>query len=393
MIVAPGAALGYKICKGKMNKGAIWIITIITILLVCTETLLIVPMYYEYKYSADLEYFYSQRQGAFIHDTVISLVFGLLGIFWASNVLNKNTDKEEKYDIENIDGVKNQSKVKKNTFKISEKQKEELEKVKKVFDNLNVYEKKDAVGKEKIIQGLVEEGIENPEKLFNKYKRHNIIKKYKDNYYFVSKNAVFLSKQYWIWLVIIVIIAVNVSNINNENYNNSVSNEIATEKTNSDIRKKYFINNTNLSFENPSDYIDYTPGEYKESSYGYYTKSNGMAEISFDVISKEIYNNNFDAFIQDREDNIKEFVKENYKVSDGVKSERTSIGTYENVYKMQFPFSFEGIKYEAFIYEIETENYYIEVFADSLKNNAKQNEEEFKNVIVTLKEGTEVNAY
>lgn len=118
-----------------------------------------------------------------------------------------------------------------------------------------------------------------------------------------------------------------------------------------------------------------------------------MAEISFDVISKEIYNNNFDAFIQDREDNIKEFVKENYKVSDGVKSERTSIGTYENVYKMQFPFSFEGIKYEAFIYEIETENYYIEVFADSLKNNAKQNEEEFKNVIVTLKEGTEVNAY
>lgn len=415
-LIAPGAAYGYIRFKGKRKKPAIAIVLISALVVICLEILVLLPAYYSQKYEEiDFSYFYGEGKSGLIHDLCMSALFGLLGVGTTLKMLNDGTDAEEKYDANNqvksSDDSRFAAENSGNNVKLSKANKEEVEKVKKVFEDLNVFGKQDAVEKEKIIEGLTAEGIEEPEKLFKKYRKWDIIKKYKDKYYFVSNNVMYLSKNYWIGLIIIVIIvtlSASLNDIDNDNKENNSANDTTvisdiaeTSDTTApmtyeeyrdsiDVPDVYIVNNTNLSFNNANnEYLEVTNEDEMQYPFGYYSNSDGTAEFSVTVYSKE----NISVGLEGVLEGETEYLKEDYDLEDNVEFTKLNGKSYENTYIGKFEKMFpntntEGEYWDLIFnaYIVETENYIVEIVFDTERDYAEENIADFDDVLNTLNE-------
>ena len=181
IFIAGGAYYGYKLCKGKVTKKLPIIIMLISIIIVAITSLLIIPiiLIHTEGYNVNIEtikYLYqdSEFKAGIIRDTVIAVVFTIIG----GGVITANIKKElEEGKIDN----------KAITPEEFEKQKEQaIEQIKPIFEKYNATAKGHTIEKIELEAELEEKGIDK--KLLDILKSVEIVKKEKGKLYYNQEN-------------------------------------------------------------------------------------------------------------------------------------------------------------------------------------------------------------
>ena len=80
ILVGMGAIKGYTIFKGKFTKKTKILISIISLIILVSVELIVLPLIYTVAYSVDLKAFYTEMRSGIIHDLIFTILFGLIGI-------------------------------------------------------------------------------------------------------------------------------------------------------------------------------------------------------------------------------------------------------------------------------------------------------------------------
>ncbi len=362
-IIALGALKGYQLFKGKITKAIKPIIVIITLLIVVFVNLVVVPYFISYSNDMDLSYIYSNLQDELMHDLLLSILFAILGIGISISYINKtlieNNAINDKEDILNKSETLKQAQI---DSQLKSEDKQNLDMVRKIFNELNATSKNSAIEKELILEKLT---CENPEKLFKKYKTLDVIRKYKGKYYYQSKNEIFLTKNYWIWFVIFITIMVFVNIYNDDtNYNTTYDNDSSYLESSTTYSDYTFANDT----------LQITPAlnwSITEETYDSITlqSSNGNSALSIyfydtddfadDISLDEINTNEIEALEEYYSLESDELVTEKYKILEN------------EAYKYSFDSLSEGYKISGNFYVVKTDKYLIEISAISLRSKAE----------------------
>ena len=181
IFIAGGAYYGYKICKGKVTKKLPIIIMIISIIIVALTSLLIIPviLLHTEGYNVNIEtikYLYqdSEFKAGIIRDTVIAVVFTIIG----GGVITANIKKElEEGTIENKE---------QNKEEFEKLKQEAIKQIKPIFEKYNAVTKDHTIDKIELEAELEEKGIDK--KLLDILKSVEIVKKEKGKFYYVLEN-------------------------------------------------------------------------------------------------------------------------------------------------------------------------------------------------------------
>lgn len=183
IFIAWGALKGYILMKGTIDLKLPTIITIVSLICVSVAVLIIIPFMLLYKegYAVSIENFQilyetSSFTSALIKDYIISVVFTLLGISGVvSNIRNQIlANKDVKIDFSN------QS--------VNNLQKENIKAFKEVFLKYNAFSKKNTISKDKVLEEVKIDTIDQEKICFRNLKIGQYIKKYHGNYYWSLKN-------------------------------------------------------------------------------------------------------------------------------------------------------------------------------------------------------------
>lgn len=183
-IIAGGEFLGYKICKGKIDKKLPIIIMVIAVIIVMVTTLAIIPALLIQKQGLPVSitnvqklYGSSEFSTAITKDCIISVVFTILG----ASIITSNIKKQ----LENNDGKEVKIQFS-NNENINKMIKESIEELKPIFEKYEATTPDKAMMKEEVLAEISED---RGAKIRFKYlKQMGIIKKYKGKYYY-SKEA------------------------------------------------------------------------------------------------------------------------------------------------------------------------------------------------------------
>ena len=380
ILVGMGAIKGYTIFKGKFTKKTKILISIISLIILVSVELIVLPLIYTVAYSVDLKAFYTEMRAGIIHDLIFIILFGIIGIAYSISKISTILAKQE------LEKNKNGEKVTAEELRETEinnslanETKKDLEVLRRVFEKLNAQDKKTAVEKQLILEELEKENVEKPEKLFKNYKRLDIIRKSKGKFYYSKNSEVFATKSYWGWFIVIIIIisltnAMN--NIDNDtDYDNSSNtNTIVSNQT----ETIYDFGGQNITVTLPKGYsISVQEGLHmfeNESAYGIifvYSKSELAEGLT----------------LADCPPSIEEYIYGIYPVEEQKNMEAYN-GLNKNAYKLSFD-TLEGIyKIKVNSYIVETENYIVEMHGVSEANEASKNEVEFENMLNSVVEKT-----
>lgn len=183
-IIAGGEFLGYKICKGKIDKKLPIIIMVIAVIIVMVTTLAIIPALLIQKQGLPVSitnvqklYGSSEFSTAITKDCIISVVFTILG----ASIITSNIKKQ----LENNDGKEVKIQFT-NNENINKMIKESIEELKPIFEKYEATTPDKAMIKEEVLAEIPED--RGAKIRFNYLKQMGIIKKYKGKYYY-SKEA------------------------------------------------------------------------------------------------------------------------------------------------------------------------------------------------------------
>lgn len=183
-IIAGGEFLGYKICKGKIDKKLPIIIMVIAVIIVMVTTLAIIPALLIQKEGLPVSvtnvqklYGSSEFSTAITRDCIISVVFTILGASIVTSTIKKQ--------LENNDGKEVKLQFN-NNENINKMIKESIEELKPIFEKYEATTPDKAMTKEEVLAEVSED--KGAKIRFNYLKQIGIIKKYKGKYYY-SKEA------------------------------------------------------------------------------------------------------------------------------------------------------------------------------------------------------------
>ena len=209
-IIAGGEFLGYKICKGKIDKKLPIIIMIIAVIIVIVTTLAIIPVLLIQKEGLPVSvtnvqklYGSSEFSTAIIRDCIISVVFTILGTSVVTSTIKKQ--------LENNDGKEVKLQFN-NNENINKMIKESIEELKPIFEKYEATTPDKAMMKEEVLAEISED--KGAKIRFNYLKQIGLIKKYKGKYYYskeVETNPEKRQKKYaknFITFIIVIIIGV-----------------------------------------------------------------------------------------------------------------------------------------------------------------------------------------
>ena len=170
-IIAGGEFLGYKICKGKIDKKLPIIIMVIAVIVVMVTTLAIIPALLIHKQGlpvsiANVQKLYgsSEFSTAITRDCIISIIFTILG----ASIITSNIKKQ----LENNDGKEVKIQFS-NNENINKMIKESIEELKPIFEKYEATTPDKAMMKEEVLAETSEykgkyyyskEAENNPEK-------------------------------------------------------------------------------------------------------------------------------------------------------------------------------------------------------------------------------------
>ena len=181
IFIAGGAYYGYKLCKGKVTKKLPIIIMLISIIIVAITSLLIIPiiLIHTEGYNVNIEtikYLYqdSEFKAGIIRDTVIAVVFTIIG----GGVITANIKKElEEGTIDNKE---------QNPEEFEKLKQQAIVQIKPIFEKYNAIAKEHTIDKIELEAELEEKGIDK--KLLDILKSVEIVKKEKGKFYYYSEN-------------------------------------------------------------------------------------------------------------------------------------------------------------------------------------------------------------
>lgn len=167
VFIALCAYAGYKKFNGPKNKGAVWIIVLVSLVVVTIANFVIIPIFYLAKdgFAINMTYykwFFSSSDlvAAMVKDYLFSILFAVLGIQGVARSIKDEVSTQEDYPRKNT---------------------EPLAKIKHIFSKYNALDRENAIPKEAVLNEL---DAANPKSIFQTYCSQRIIRKYKGNYYF-----------------------------------------------------------------------------------------------------------------------------------------------------------------------------------------------------------------
>lgn len=278
-VVAIAALKGYELLKGKVDKKLPFIIAIVSVLAITVATLIVIPNLLLVKEIgttsvANFKMLYADSEftSALIGDYITSLLFTILGMGGVISSINKQ--------------VKNGSTKIDLNYKEEKISEEEKEKIKKIFEKYNAFDKNNAISKEVLLREL-----ENDEESINYLVSIGVIKLYKKNYYYSLKKQNNMVKT-WIIIGVVFVILLLVGIFANTDSNKSELNDSSEKRE--------------ITYTIPKDFQEYAYDD--ESGKGWYylpnkdlTGESGFIDVSY-AESEESFTD-FDA------------VKENMKLS------------------------------------------------------------------------------
>ena len=374
MIISLGALKGYKIFKGKIAKPMKTIVVIISLLIVIFSNLVIIPSWLAVKNDFTIEYMYENEEikSAILRDLAVSVLFAILGISLAITNINKtlmeNGLLEDQKEI-----MKKAEELQRMQIdnKLNEKEKQEINVVREVFESLNATNKKCAISKEEIISKMT---LENNEKVFKKFNSRGVIVKYKGKYFYDKSKEVFLTKQYLVTYIIIFIIIVSAFSIMSVDNTEPIS---IDNDLNIPVIENYVFDDGSFSMEISSDW------EEEKNNYGtlYMQNTTDGTELIIIHTNKE----DIDFSLEDYRDLIGEYVGTIYEIeSEGTVEECKINGN--RAYSLSFDILYSGRKLTLVAYCVETENYLLEIYTFSARSKVEENKIEFLSILNTLEE-------
>ena len=385
MVIAFGALKGYEICKGKMTKSVKIIITVISILLVVLTTLVFIPFLLALEHNSSVNVLYASKEfmNALYRDLAISVFFAILGITASYPYINR---KLQDNGVQVIDPeiVKKQDEIREIELnnKLKEPVKEELKIVKTAFEELNALTPENAISENEIIAKL---NKPNAEKIFKKFRSKKIIVKFGNKYYYNKNNESNLlrisTKATVIITAIICIsclligIGISAFNLNNNNLKNV---------------REYSIQNNSFNVSIPESWSE---NPSNDSNITYLYSEDKASNITIISTKKELLTDfNLEGYANKY---LKDYLSETfetYSPKNFKDVEKINLGDY-NAYTAGLEISIPAenstnILNEETVnaYWIETENYFIEVYSDTLNPSVNKYNPVIKKVVNSIKE-------
>lgn len=260
IIIAIGALKGYQIFKGTIDKKLPIIISVISLVVIITVTLAIIPMlllikdgYLPTISNFKLLYAYEEFSSAIVHDLIFSIAFTILGI---SGVVS-NVNKKIKESDTPLDKIKISDTLSNNNSAVNASNEQAIHTVKDVFMKYNAMDKSNAIDKNTLFTELQE--VENGKQLFRTLKAQQIVKKYRGKYYFSEKAESSVGYRFIllfgkIMLTIIIVIVVLIAFFALDDDSSSTSKKSYTNKVNttSSVKTtKYDLPDVNMQIRVP----------------------------------------------------------------------------------------------------------------------------------------------
>ncbi len=185
IFIAAGEFLGYKLCRGKIDKKLPLIIMILAVIVVSIATLLVIPTILIKNEGVEvtietLKNVYSNRQfaSAIIRDYAISVVFTILGASIIATTIKKQiddgkTESNIKLDLANQEEIEKAKKI-------------AIENIKPIFLRFNAISKEHGILKDELIAEIND--IENGKRQLKILEENGIVKKSSGRYYYIEKN-------------------------------------------------------------------------------------------------------------------------------------------------------------------------------------------------------------
>lgn len=385
MVIAFGALKGYEICKGKMTKSIKVIITIISLLLVIFTTLVFIPLVYTLKFNLTINALYSNAEfmNALYRDLAVSVLFAVLGITATYPYINKKL-LDNGIQVIDPEIVKKQDEIREIELnnKLKEPVKEELKIVKTAFEELNALTPENAISENEIIAKL---NNPNAEKIFKKFRNKKIIVKFGNKYYYNKNNESNLLRISTKATVIItaiiciscILIGIGISafNLNNNNLKNV---------------REYSIQNNSFNVSIPESWSE---DPSNDSNITYLYSEDKASNITIISTKKELLNDfNLEEYANKY---LKDYLSETfetYSPKNFKNVEKINSGDHD-VYTASLEISIPAenstnILNEETVsaYWIETENYFIEIYSDTLKSNVSKYKPVIEKVVNSIKE-------
>ena len=380
ILIALGALKGYEIFKGKVTKALKPIVIIVTLLIVIIANLVVIPNFIAYESDVEVSVLYENEefQDALMQDLIVSVIFAILGISAAissiNNTLIKNGVIKIDSELEQKQDEFQKAQVK---SRLNNKDKQNYELVRGIFENHNAFSKENAISKETIFSEI---NVDNKEKLFKKYTSRGVIKKYNENYFYDKSREMYLTNNnYWIiFIVIIIIVAVIAAFVGMDETTTDVNESYIVEDSNSYV--KLTINEENFYVEIPEEW------EMLESDYTYtsdFISPDGEAEIMFITSNKDEFYTDYS--LEDYTEGLDEYMYSIYTPEEEGEIVKTTVNSYD-AYKLEFDSVYEGYKVHITAYCVETDNYFVEIYTFSARSKSEENDKIFQRILDTLEE-------
>ncbi len=184
-LIAAGEFYGYKILKGRINKGLPAILMVLALIIVTVATLVVIPGLLIQKEGINVSITNIQRlyenqefTTAMMKDFAISVIFTILG----ASIITSNIKKQ----IQNSDGNEKNIKLElNNSQEAMEIRKSAIELVKPVFEKYKALDPENTILKEEV---LAEIESQRAKQSFNYLKQQGIIKKIKGKFYYSEED-------------------------------------------------------------------------------------------------------------------------------------------------------------------------------------------------------------
>lgn len=268
ILIVLGGFYGYKVTKAKIDKKLPVILSIASFISITATMFIIIPMCLMAEEGMPISvdnlislYNYDEFMSAMIQDYVVALLFCLVVI--GGIVYNLNKQIKEGKDSKDI-------KLLSNDASNEVYSKEDIAKVKSVFEKSDAMSKKNTIDKEMVLEELYKEFDEQKANgIFNYLKAQQIIKKKSGKYYFSEKaqNSTWYRygltsvKTFVIVIVLATIIASIIIFTENEDNNDNVNELQDLALSNTDRSNIYDAGVDNIKLELPEDMIILTQEE------------------------------------------------------------------------------------------------------------------------------------
>ena len=368
---------GYKLTKAKMDKKLPIILSITSFISITVTMFLIIPICMMLKEgivvsieSIQALYQYEEFTKAIFTDYAIALLFCVLVI--GGIIINLNKQLKNGTDSKDIKIISNDAGT--NDFP-----KEDIDKVKDIFEKNDAMSKNHTITKELVMEDIIAEfGEEKGKRIFNYLKVQQIIKKKSNKYYFSEKAQKSTLYRYGLssikTFVIVIILATIIACIlifTKDDKGNDLYNELSANS----IDSTYELSNDGVDLVFPEDMIQisneqiaYYFGEDYANIYDCVAVSQDFQKmIMVFTVNKESL---------DKEYTTKEFVR--YMTNDEeAKVEEKKIAG-ETFYSTNISYESEGSKYLEQDYVLDLDDRYICVIFDNLEGNTLNPEEIIK---------------